>query len=633
MALLELKEISLGFGGPKLLNGINLTVEEKEKVALIGRNGEGKSTLLKIISGEIGQDSGDKFLKKGATIGYLTQDVPLFPEKYSIIDLLLENFPKEEELFKAYYQSLDLSLSKPDDNQNLTSLTELQLKITEQNLWDIDNKIQEIISRCHLENTMIYNTLSTGQKRRALLAKALIAEPDLLILDEPTNHLDIETILWLEDLITRYKGSLLFVTHDRFFLNKFATRIIELDRGKAFSWAGNYDKYLADKEHWLKVEAEKNEVFDKKLKEEEAWLRRGIKARRTRNEGRVRALKSLREERSQRRNLKGSANLQAQQISKSGKKVIKAENLSFGYSDKLIVKDLSLEIIRGDKLGIVGPNGCGKSTVIKLLVGELVQKTGSVTYGTNLEVAYFDQNRVVLDPEKSVKENVSPTSDTIFFNGRPRHIVSYLGDFLFESEKLNTPVKALSGGERNRLLLAKVFSIPANLLILDEPTNDLDMETLELLESLLVEYEGTIIFISHDRSFLNNVATGILNYEGNAFFKEYSGGYEDLERVQSLIRAEQDQLKIGKKNQKVEQKEVKVKTRLTFKEKKELEELPVSIELLEEEKEELITKMGSEEIYSDGGELLKKINSRMAEIDKELESLYDRWEHLESYEK
>ncbi len=626
MALLELKNISISFGGPLILDQASMKLEKREKVALIGRNGEGKSSLLKIVTEEIDPDGGEKFIQKYLKIGYLPQELPIYKKEATILEVLLNEFPKETKILKKYYSLL----GNQTNEKLIKELAELEQQILEKGYFDFERKISEMLSKFNLDSGLIFDNLSTGQKRKVLLAKSLISDPDILVLDEPTNHLDIETIAWLEDFLDNLRITLFFVTHDRSFLKRLATRIIELDRGQLKSYSGNYENYLEIKEHELEVEKVHNEKFDKKLKAEEIWLRKGIKARRTRNEGRVRSLKKLREERRNRRELSASASFKIQDSLSRSKKIILAEKISFNYPNNTreIVKDFSLYLENGDKIGLIGSNGSGKTTLLKLLIGKLSPSSGKIWQKDDLKISYYDQNKADLDEEKSIKENLSQTSDTIFFNDRPLHIVSYLENFLFPSSRIDTPVKALSGGEKNRLMLAKLFATAADLFILDEPTNDLDIESLDLLESLLVEFKGTILFISHDRSFINNVATMVLAYEGSGVFKEYVGGYDDWlftkKKNQALVTAEKN-AKVKKNNS------PQKKAKLSFKEKKELEALPSKIEELEEEKEDLIAEMGSETVFENGGIRLKEINQRLAEIDQILEELYERWEYLESF--
>ena len=491
---MSLRDVSLSFGGPKLLDRVNLQIERGDRLCLLGRNGEGKSSLLKLLVGEVAPDDGQVLRQQGLRVARLPQEVPT-DRAGSVADEVAEG------------------LAEPDHPSPVH-----------------DHRVDAVLSRMGLEADAHFADLSSGKKRRVLLARSLVSEPDILLLDEPTNHLDIDAIRWLEDFLIRYGGTLVFVTHDRVFLERLATRIIELDRGNLGDWACDYPTFLKRREDQLAAEARQNALFDKKLAQEEVWIRKGIQARRTRNEGRVRALKALREARTKRRERQGTARVQVQEAERSGTLVIEAKGVSFGYGDRPVIRDLTTTILRGDKIGIVGPNGSGKTTLLRLLLGGLAPGKGTVRHGTNLEVAYFDQLKATLDDEKTVQENVSDGYDTIPINGQPRHVLGYLQDFLFAPDRARGLVKFLSGGERTRLLLARLFTKPSNVLVMDEPTNDLDVETLELLEGLVVDYPGTVLLVSHDRAFLNNVATGTLAVEADGAVKEYDGGYDDYLR-------------------------------------------------------------------------------------------------------
>ena len=584
MALLSLQNLHKAFGGPQLLNDATLQIERGERICLVGRNGEGKSTLLKIVNGSIEADSGEMIRQPGLKVRRLRQNVP--PNLAGTV---------EELVFQG--------LEDPHDD------------------WTSHQAVDKAVSLVGLENEWLYEELSGGQKRRTLLAQSLVCEPDILVLDEPTNHLDIESIQWLENFLGRYKGTLLFVTHDRTFLRKLATRIVELDRGKLHSWACDYDTYLKRKQALLDGEAEQWVQFDKKLAQEEVWIRKGIKARRTRNEGRVRELEKMRSSRSQRRERTGIINMQATEAGLSGRKVITAKDVSYDYSGIPLLENFSADIMRGDKIGIIGPNGCGKSTLIKLLLGELQPKQGSVDHGTKLEVAYFDQHRAALDETKTVAENVC-TEEFITIGNAKKHVLGYLQEFLFTPDRARQKVGVLSGGERNRLLLAKLFTKASNVLVLDEPTNDLDMETLDLLEELLANYEGTLLLVSHDRSFLNNVVTSTLVFEDGSI-NEYPGGYEDW--------LNQRQEALGTRQQ-VEAPKPKATTtrKLSNKERAELESLPKLIEQLETEQEELHQLMSDPAFYQQTKEKIAATSSRAEDIPKKLEAAFERWEALES---
>ncbi len=593
MALLSLQNLYKAFGGPQLLDDATLQIERGERICLVGRNGEGKSTLLKIVAGTLEPDTGEMIRQPGIKIRRLRQNVP--PDLTGSV---------EELVFQG--------LEDPHDD------------------WTSHQAADKAISMVGLENDLRYEELSGGQKRRALLAQALVCEPDILVLDEPTNHLDIESIQWLENFLLRYKGTLLFVTHDRTFLRKLATRIVELDRGKLHSWACDYDTYLKRKQALLDGEVEQRAQFDKKLAQEEVWIRKGIKARRTRNEGRVRELEKMRESRRQRRERTGAVNMQVAEAGLSGRKVITVKELSYNYDGLPIIGNLSTTILRGDKIGIIGPNGCGKSTLIKLLLGELEPKGGTVTHGTKLEVAYFDQHRATLDESKSVMENVS-TEETITIGDSKKHILGYLQDFLFTPDRARQKVSVLSGGERNRLLLAKLFTRPSNVLVLDEPTNDLDAETLELLEELLANYDGTLLLVSHDRSFLNNVVTSTLVFEDNTQINSYPGGYDDWLEQRAESRKSEAQKSKGQKAkaQKSDGRKAKGRKR-SNKERAELERLPKLIEQLEAEQEALHQAMADPAFYQKTKEEIATATARAEEIPQLLDAAFERWEELEN---
>ena len=586
MALLSIQQISKAFGGPLLLDQATLQIERNERIFMVGRNGEGKSTLLKIIAGELEPDAGSLIPQPGLKIRALQQNVP-DQKQGTIEDLVRSDFTENEES------------------------------------WETQQAIDRTISIVGLENHLHFHQLSGGQKRRALLAKALVCEPDLLILDEPTNHLDIESIQWLEQFLLRYRGSLIVVTHDRTFLRKLATRIIELDRGNLHSWACDYETYLKRKQALLDGEAEQWAQFDKKLAQEELWIRKGIKARRTRNEGRVRALEQMRLERQHRRERSGTAQLNLNEAELSGRKVAAINNLSYAYENLPIVTHFHTDIMRGDKIGIIGPNGCGKSTLIQLLLGQLEPQQGTVKHGTKLEVAYFDQHRATIDDQKTVAENVS-TEESITINGRSKHVLGYLQDFLFAPDRARQKARVLSGGERNRLLLAKLFTQPANVLVLDEPTNDLDVETLELLEELLVQYDGTLLLVSHDRTFLNNVVSSTIVFEGNGVLKTYVGGYDDWldQRIKpEPIRPKQTPSSPAQKTN---------KRKLSNRERDELKTLPATIEKLETEFEQLQIQMSDPAFYRQKKEEISAANQRAESLPQELEKAYQRWEELDA---
>ncbi len=596
MSELGLSGLSHCFGGPQLLDGVELQIERGERVGLVGRNGAGKSTLLKVLSGAIKADAGSITRRPGVRIAGLEQEVP-----------------------SHFHGTVH--------EQLVAALDECGLEHD----WEVEQRIDRMLGDLGLDPTASLEHLSAGAKRRVLLARALVMQPDVLILDEPTNHLDLDGVLHLEQRLQRLEGSLVFVTHDRAFLRRVATRILDLDRGQLRSYDCDYTTYLARREAELIAEEQQNVQFDKKLAKEEAWMRRGIKARRTRNMGRVRALKALREERFQRREVLGRAKAELNEAGRTGLLVLRAKEVSVAFGEHLVLDKVSLEVQRGDRVGIVGPNGAGKSTLLSVLLDERTPDSGSVRVGTNVEVGRFDQLHAVLDENKSVRENVIDFSDTVTIGGRSRHILSYLGDFLFSPEQARGPITKLSGGERNRLQLAKLFARPSNLLVLDEPTNDLDVETLELLEQLLVDFNGTLIVVSHDREFLDNVVTSTLVFEGQGKVVEYVGGYADwrkaVEGEASETKPKQPQTKGQKKAGKV--RESAQPRRLTFKEKHELEGLPAQIEALEGSKAELEAAMAAPGFYKRSGEQIAADTSNFEQLTKQLEQAYTRWEELE----
>ncbi len=624
MSLLSLKDLTLSFGGLPLLNGVDLQVEPGERICLIGRNGEGKSSLMKIISNELAPDSGEMIRQKGLTVTRLSQEVPASLEG-TVFDVVAGGLDSLFGLLTSYHEA-SRKISTDHSEAALAALEEAQHALEVADGWQAHQQVEVVLSKLELPPDTPFADLSGGLKRRVLLGRALVGKPDLLLLDEPTNHLDISAIAWLEEFLLGFGGTLLFVTHDRFLLQKLATRIVELDRGKLSSWPGDYQNYLRRREETLAAEASQAHKFDKKLAEEEAWIRQGIKARRTRNEGRVRALVDLRKKRSERRQQQGSVKLSLQKGELSGKLVAVAEEISFSYDDKVIVDNLTTTIMRGDRIGIIGPNGVGKTTLIKLLLGELPPESGSVKQGTNLQACYFDQHREQLDPEKSVADNVADGNDKVTINGQPKHIIGYLKDFLFAPDRARSPVSILSGGEKNRLLLAKLFTKPFNVLVLDEPTNDLDVETLELLEDLLLKYSGTLLLVSHDRTFLNNVVTSTLVFEGKGKVTEYAGGYDDW---LSQRQPDQPVAKPAPTKAKPSRPPAAAPQKLTYKEERELESLPQTIESLEEEQETLCTQMADPSFYQQEGELVAKSKDRLSLVEKELESAYGRWEELE----
>jgi ABC transport system ATP-binding/permease protein len=594
--LVSLDQVSIAYGHLPLLDRAALLVDSRERVCVIGRNGTGKSTLLRIVSGEIEPDAGQVWRQPGLRVARLEQDVPLSANR-SVFDVVAEGHTHHLEA---------------DDE------------------WLREHHVDLVLTRLGLPPDAIVDTLSGGWRRRVLLARALVGQPDLLLLDEPTNHLDIDAITWLEDFLAGYAGSVMFVTHDRAFLQRLATRIVELDRGQLTSWPGNYATYLRRKEEALANEATLQDKFDKKLAEEEVWVRQGIKARRTRNEGRVKALEAMREERKQRREQMGNVRLQVEQAEQSGKLVIEARHVSKAFDGTPVVSDFSTRIIRGDRIGLIGPNGAGKTTLLRMLLGEVTPDSGDLRLGANVQIAYYDQQREQLEPDRTVFDTIGEGNDTVTANGRTRHVNAYLRDFLFSSERARSPVKALSGGERNRLLLARLFTRPANVLVLDEPTNDLDLETLELLEEELVEWPGTLLLVSHDRVFLDHVVTSTLVFEGAGRVQEFVGGYEDWLRQKSAVtrtaKAEQGSAKTSAGSAPVRSSSKK----LSFKDQRELDAMPARIEALESEQRDLAARIAGPTFYKEGADAIKQSLAREEELRRELEAIYERWHALES---
>lgn len=637
MALLNLSNAYLGFGDFPLLDHTELHIEPNERVCLVGRNGAGKSTLMKVLAGEVQLDDGKLIFEKDIIVTRLEQDPPRHIQE-TVFEYVAEGIAHLSDLLKQYHH---ISQQMPTNysDELLAKLSQVQAQLEHNNGWQFENRIQDTLKLLELDPDKKLCELSGGWVRRAALARALVADPDILLLDEPTNHLDVEAITWLEDLLLNFKGSIIFISHDRSFIRKMATRIVDLDRGKLVSYPSNYDLYLETKAEDLRVEALQNELFDKKLAQEEVWIRQGIKARRTRNEGRVRALKKLREERRNRREVQGKAKIQLDTTARSGKIVFEIEHASYEVEGKTLLKDFSATIQRGDKIALVGPNGCGKTTFIKLLLGELQPISGTIRCGTKLDVAYFDQYRAELDLEKTVMDNVADGKQDIEVNGVKRHVLGYLQDFLFPPKRAMTPVKALSGGERNRLLLAKLLLKPNNLLILDEPTNDLDVETLELLEELLADYQGTLLIVSHDRQFIDNTVEECFFFEGNGVLNQYIGGYFDAKQQQENYRASQAvQSQNQKKNESLlsepaKQEKPKAETKkvkLSYKEQRELEELPAKMEALEADIEALQTEVNSADFFSKEIAYTQEKLQALAEKEAELEQAFERWEMLEN---
>ncbi|TBV11364.1 ATP-binding cassette domain-containing protein [Stutzerimonas kirkiae] len=636
MTLLKFTDVSLAYGAMPLLDGVSWQIARGERVCIIGRNGTGKSSMLRLVKGEQAADDGEIWRAPGLKIGELPQELPRADER-TVFDVVAEGLDGVGQLLADYHH---LSQNIRDD-EDLNKLMHVQQALEAKDGWRLQQLVESTLSRLQLPADKTLAELSGGWRRRVLLAQALVSEPDLLLLDEPTNHLDIGAIAWLEEALLGFNGAVLFITHDRAFLQNLATRILELDRGHLIDWNGDYASFLVHKEQQLAAEETANALFDKKLAQEEVWIRQGIKARRTRNEGRVRALKALRAERSERRERQGKVNIQLDAASKSGKQVIVAEHVSFahGAGKPPLIRDFSMVLQRGDRVGLLGANGTGKTTLLKLLLGELQPDSGSMETGTKLEVAYFDQLRHQLDLEKTVVDNLAEGRDFISIDGQSRHVLSYLGDFLFSPQRARTPVKALSGGERARLLLAKLFSKPANLLVLDEPTNDLDVETLELLEEVLLEFQGTVLIVSHDRAFLDNVVTSTLVFEGNGRVREYVGGYQDWLRQGGTIKLlgaaeEKAQANAGALETSGQPEPVAVpaeapKKKLSYKLQRELEALPAQIEAHEASMAALQREISAPTFYQQAPAVTAEVLARLERLQGELDALLERWTELE----
>ncbi len=668
MALLTLRNLAIAFGGSPILDGVDLQVEPGDRLCLVGRNGSGKSTLLRLVNNELLPDTGEVSRQQGLRVALVAQDVP--PALVgTVFDVVAAGMGNAAEVLAEYHRvshhlatetatdapmgvgtnaatgvAADAAVDAETDASMGTSdvllarLDRLHKVLEDTGGWNLHQEVERILSRLSLNPDAEFVSLSGGTKRRVLLARALVAAPDILLLDEPTNQLDIGTIVWLEEFLLKQVKTVLFVTHDRAFARRLANRVVELDRGKIFAFACGYEVYEQRREALLESEAVRLLLLDKKLAQEEAWVRQGIKARRTRNEGRVRALQALREERRQQRDRTGQVRLQISGAEQSGRFVVAAKGVSFAYDERWSIRDLTTTIMRGDKVGIIGPNGSGKTTLLRLLVGDLTPQGGAIRFGGGLEVLYFDQLREQLDLDKTVWENVGEGSDTVTVNGEPRHIMGYLQDFLFTPERAHTPVHILSGGERNRLLLAKLFARPCNVLVMDEPTNDLDAETLDLLEDLLMEYAGTLLLVSHDRDFLNNAVTSTLSVAADGSVREFAGGYDDWLRVaqaeaqvaaQAVAEARGTPAREKKPTEKARRQTDKPR-KLTFKEERELEALPSRIEALEKEREELHAALSAPEIYRSGGATVAGLRARLEELERELEAAFIRWDELES---
>ena len=628
MSCLRLKNLSFSYGGPNILDGVDLIIDPGERIGLLGRNGAGKSTLMKLIEGVLAPDVGQVERSPGLKIARMAQEVPRGTD-HLVFDEVAGALGEQGALIGRVH-ALQLALGRRTSPEIQKELDFLQEQIDSENGWKLQQQVETVIGRMNLDPEAPFESLSSGMKRRVLLAGALVSDPDVLLLDEPTNHLDIESIAWLEDFLLKEPRTLLFITHDRMFLQRLATRIIEVERGRLFDWVGTYGNFLERKEAALDAEAKQEALFDRKLAEEEVWIRTGIKARRTRNEGRVRALEKMRSERAARREKTGNVRLVAQEVERSGNLVIDARNLSHSFGEKSVLRDVSALITRGDKIGILGPNGSGKTTLLRALLGELVPQSGTIRQGTSLQIAYFDQLRAQLDEEKSAAENVADGNDRVQVNGNTRHVLGYLRDFLFTEERARSLVRYLSGGERNRLLLARMFTKPANLLVLDEPTNDLDAETLELLEEMLVDYPGTVLLVSHDRAFLNNVVTSTLVFEGDGRVKEFAGGYDDWVRQRSVSPAKEEPSQSRRAAPEPPRAKAEKPRRLSYKEQRELEMLPQKIESLEAEQAELQQRLADPAFYQQPGPEIAKVTGRSTAIAEELQASYARWEELEA---
>jgi ATP-binding cassette subfamily F protein uup len=628
MTQIWIHEVSISLGGPRLLDGATLPIEAGERIGLLGRNGAGKSTLLKMINGDVPPDSGEIVKSPETRVALLPQDVPdSLPG--TVYEIVASGGHEHLEVLRQYHE-LTTQLAHGGDPHLLKKLERVQHRLETSGAWHFHQRVETVIGWTSLDEDAEFRLLSAGLKRRVLLARALAHEPDLLLLDEPTNHLDIDAILWLEEFLLRFNKTLIFVTHDRAFLQRMATRIVEIDRGRLLSFDCDYSTYLERRQAMLDTEEKTWQDFDRKLAKEEVWIRQGIKARRTRNEGRVRALEQLRLERDLRRERMGNACIAIVEASRSGRLVVDAERISFSYDGRKIVDDFSTTILRKDKIGILGPNGSGKTTLLKLLLGELKPQKGRVRLGAGLKIAYFDQLRAQLDEERTLRDSIADGGDTVIVGGATRHVVGYLQDFLFAPDQISAPVRLLSGGERNRLLLAKLFSVPSNVLVLDEPTNDLDTETLSLLEERLLTYSGTILLVSHDRAFLNNVVTSTLVFESDGRLREYVGGYDDWLRQRPEPATPKEPKVVKNREKAARERSAQTKRKLSFKESRELETLPQRIEALETEKAEIIAALSSSEFYAGSDSAgVASTNARLEALELELVDAYSRWEELE----
>jgi ATP-binding cassette subfamily F protein uup len=631
MAVISLSSAQLAFGHVALLDHAEFSLETAERVGLIGRNGTGKSSLLKIISGKFKLDDGLLVQQQGLKIAYVEQE-PTFEPSMSVFDAVAAGMGEQAAML-AEYEQLTGQFGQGDDDALMDRMHDLQVKLDATDGWSMQNKVDTTLDRLNLSGEMLMGTLSGGMQKRVALAVALVSAPDVLLLDEPTNHLDFRSIMWLEGLLRDFKGSVLFITHDRSFLDNVATRIIELDRGKLLSFPGNFSAYQVRKSEQLEIEEVEAAKFDKVLAQEEIWIRKGVKARRVRDEGRVRRLEALRLQRAARREQQGQVSLSVSSGERSGKIVADLENVSKSYGDKVIVKDFSATILRGDKIGLIGANGAGKTTLLKMILGEEMADSGKVKLGTKLQVAYFDQMRAQLNEEATLMDTIAPGSDWVEINGAKKHVMSYLNDFLFAPERARSPVKSLSGGERNRLLLARLFAKPANCLVLDEPTNDLDIDTLELLEELLEDYTGTVFLVSHDRTFLDNVVTQVIVAEGDGFWREYVGGYTDWERVKAQAPAAPKPAAKAAAAAPAAAAPAAKKVKLSYKEQQELEKLPLLIASLEDEQSAITAQLNAPDFYKTNPADAKRMNARFEEIDQLLIDALEKWELIEARSK
>ncbi len=634
--LIRLSSAQLAFGTHVILDKADFQVNANERVCLVGKNGTGKSTLMKIVARQMDLDGGELRYNNEIVVARLEQDPPEKAEM-SVFDFVSSGIAHVGELIAKYHHVL-LELETNYSDAVMDKLAKLQAQMDDNDAWLFETRINTVLEQLSLPADKQLSELSGGWLRKAALAKALVQQPDVLLLDEPTNHLDLNAIAWLEKVLLDFRGAIVFISHDRAFIRSMATRIIDLDRGKLSSWPGGYEEYLVAKEEALRVEQEQNALFDKRLAQEEVWVRQGIKARRTRNEGRVRALEQLRRERKARTEVVGKAKMSLASTSKSGKLVFEIEDISYAFETKQIVNNFTSQVIRGDRIALIGPNGCGKSTLLKMLLGTLTAQSGEIKTGTLLDVAYFDQHRAALDLDKTVQENVGDGKDDVEHNGRTRHVLGYLQDFLFSPERARTPVRALSGGEKNRLLLAKLFLKPNNLLVLDEPTNDLDIETLELLESLVHQYDGTLLLVSHDREFIDNTVTSSWWFGANGSMSEFVGGFQDaVNQGASLFDPEAHEADIAAKQQAqtekaIEQAPVKAAKKLSYKDQRELEQLPDRMESMETEIGEIERQMADNGFFMKPATETQPVIDKLAQLNDELEQALERWEYLASFE-